>query len=793
MLHTRQLKTLRNIVVLAVVFTLMSPWMITAIGDSFGFVFKNVIPFCPKGLTVPFPTLEQNFSVLMLATFWGLLISQPINLWLINKWRTSIKQAFRDNVLELARSFDTRKSDRENGLKVNVDGILYVLNRYNPGLYLGFYAFLQKFQKYYAEVVSNDMPTSRKPPRQRIHAKEIELREIWDRIEDFSKDLYLCVIYLSRASREVRRENSFDFLAISSDLERIHSKARGMVWKKAQHNLLPVIPIFTFWLIFTLTHFLWGALILRNSTWFITDSWWISTDWLVGSIVISIVVYVLLASVVRYVTEQTESTYDDIAVGLASAPLTAFIGLVGVYKFSLTIPVKDRFALCNITTSISQNGFLKATMIFVLGWLTIFIFNRLIVYALSQWAERTDQRYDDMFVRIIQLFGTFIILAFYIGLELAAFSGSITRLTNGENVLLPYSIIVSTFGALLGFASNEGIENFFGGVLLQVDKPFEPGNRILIDGRLCDVQEIGMRSTKLYDITQSIEISIPNKKLAGEIIVNLSRPDLSLRLSAAVLVPSQDAGVELWADGCLLDVAYSNEEIDQMRISEDEIPEELKRVGRMSMRSLLARLENVNGEKYRKLRFHAIEGENIASLNVPEIYQATLNEIERLRKEYSNYAQKMNSDSENAALRKGLLIKASSPDTKENDIWEQIQMRYGFSSKKKLSIELKKYIAVLKKRASIMGQISRYVERLEQMTMVIIEELGYQPTVKELSEELQKEPRVVSRATSHLEELHLELQYFTIYMGRRDGVGYQTDKEIRRSFSLLGIPFVHID
>jgi small-conductance mechanosensitive channel len=59
-----------------------------------------------------------------------------------------------------------------------------------------------------------------------------------------------------------------------------------------------------------------------------------------------------------------------------------------------------------------------------------------------------------------------------------------------------------------------------------LDRPFRAGDMIeLDDGTVCRVQDIGLRSTKLYWGKSHAMIIMPNKEMANRKIVNYVRPD----------------------------------------------------------------------------------------------------------------------------------------------------------------------------------------------------------------------------------------------------------------------------
>ncbi len=77
-------------------------------------------------------------------------------------------------------------------------------------------------------------------------------------------------------------------------------------------------------------------------------------------------------------------------------------------------------------------------------------------------------------------------------------------------------------GLAFALAAQDTIANLFGSVVVAIDQPFKLGEVIKISGHIGMVEDIGLRSTKLRLLDKSL-IVMPNKSVASESIVNLSR------------------------------------------------------------------------------------------------------------------------------------------------------------------------------------------------------------------------------------------------------------------------------
>ena len=77
----------------------------------------------------------------------------------------------------------------------------------------------------------------------------------------------------------------------------------------------------------------------------------------------------------------------------------------------------------------------------------------------------------------------------------------------------------------------------------------------------CIIREVGLRSTKIYDIINHVIIIIPNNALANQDIVNLTKPDRYYRLRILVGV-SYDSDARQ-VEKALIDVAKENKDVEQ--------------------------------------------------------------------------------------------------------------------------------------------------------------------------------------------------------------------------------------
>jgi len=87
---------------------------------------------------------------------------------------------------------------------------------------------------------------------------------------------------------------------------------------------------------------------------------------------------------------------------------------------------------------------------------------------------------------------------------------------------LPYEGVVTGLGVgglALAFAARDTVSNMMGGGILMADRPFDRGDLIELDGTLATVEQVGLRSTKLRALNDTL-LHVPNTQLSDRTIAN---------------------------------------------------------------------------------------------------------------------------------------------------------------------------------------------------------------------------------------------------------------------------------
>lgn len=182
------------------------------------------------------------------------------------------------------------------------------------------------------------------------------------------------------------------------------------------------------------------------------------------------------------------------------------------------------------------------------GFLVLSIFSitfsyylvELIASYFEKVASKTQNKFDDILIPILKKIAQFLVIV--TGLVII-----------GESFSLNMKAIIAGLGIgglAFALAAKDSISNLFGSLMVLLDKPFEIGDFLKIDGKIeGKVESVGLRSTRLRTI-QGSEISIPNGILTNAHIDNYGRR-LMRRFESKIAIQynTQPEKIEAFCEG----------------------------------------------------------------------------------------------------------------------------------------------------------------------------------------------------------------------------------------------------
>lgn len=128
----------------------------------------------------------------------------------------------------------------------------------------------------------------------------------------------------------------------------------------------------------------------------------------------------------------------------------------------------------------------------------------------SKAAKKTENTLDDQLLPVVEKLVAIIIWSFGVIYILDYLDVNVTALLAG----------ISIGGLALALAAQDTVKNFFGSIMIFLDRPFQIGDWIHFKGVDGTVEEVGIRSTRIRTFSNSLTY-VPNAMLADSIVDNM--------------------------------------------------------------------------------------------------------------------------------------------------------------------------------------------------------------------------------------------------------------------------------
>jgi MscS family membrane protein len=277
----------------------------------------------------------------------------------------------------------------------------------------------------------------------------------------------------------------------------------------------------------------------------------LNTEW--GAFGISAAFWVLVGGTIRYtvapflnrLASKTKTPVDDIVLRVVGWPAFVLIALFGAVSSLAILGLPPEW------TDLVGRAYGFALVI-VLTWLGYRVFRRALMAYGEGTARKLGEETTDRIYPVFEKIGAVLIVLLGIMIAVQSLGYDLTLLLAGLGVV----------GLIVAFAAQDTLSNFFSGIYLMLDRAFRPGDLIQLDtGEICEVRDIGLRSTKLYWGKENVVLIIPNNKIAGTKVVNFDRPDRSVKVHLVVGV-SYSADIDQ-VKQVLLEIAESHPDVQR--------------------------------------------------------------------------------------------------------------------------------------------------------------------------------------------------------------------------------------
>ena len=258
---------------------------------------------------------------------------------------------------------------------------------------------------------------------------------------------------------------------------------------------------------------------------------------LLALLTIALVVERIAAALLRRIAQRIAGFGE---IKLREAQLKRFVRPLGMLFGWST------FMLCYPLLEIAEGnplsrtvGIVGGAIVSVAGGIAAWRFIDVIGDYLRAKALQTENKFDDMLVplvrRMLKIFVVLIGIAYLLSTVTEDFYRVIAGLSIGSAVLM--------------FAFKDSLENVFGTFTVLIDKPFQLGDWITVDGADGTVERVGFRSTRIRTFYNSL-VSIPNRHFISARVDNWgSRQYRRLRMTLGVTYDTPPEKIEAFCEG----------------------------------------------------------------------------------------------------------------------------------------------------------------------------------------------------------------------------------------------------
>ena len=253
---------------------------------------------------------------------------------------------------------------------------------------------------------------------------------------------------------------------------------------------------------------------------FLLEPWVVFTINMAAWILIVLFLNLILIRALRFLARRFPGDLEDIVLAIIHRPIMVLIGLYGL-TFSLRLLPLPQIVL-HWLEIISYS-----VVVILIAQITGRFIKDILVYYGEKWAARTETHVDDVVVPVLNMFGPLVIGIAATLIILPLWGINVTSVLLGAGVL----------GLVLGLALQDTLGNVFSGMSLLIEAPFRKGDLIVIgDKKISEVLHLGLRSTTLFSLEDQATIFMPNKAMATNMLVNLTKPTPEQRHSIELTV-----------------------------------------------------------------------------------------------------------------------------------------------------------------------------------------------------------------------------------------------------------------
>ena len=197
--------------------------------------------------------------------------------------------------------------------------------------------------------------------------------------------------------------------------------------------------------------------------------------------------------------------------------ISNLIYIFGLRMVTATLPIHQKFVIW------------LQDVIYVFGVIVVLWLIRRSALLAIEWSSLRTEHSKTLQQGFIPLMKNLITLFVF-------FMGSIMTLKHFDYDVMSLITALGVGSLAVGLAAKETLSNMISGFTLIIDRNLHPGDRINLGGSIGDVDEIGLRSTRIRTPNGNMLV-VPNSDMVNNKILNYSSPSRAVLCTATIRVP----------------------------------------------------------------------------------------------------------------------------------------------------------------------------------------------------------------------------------------------------------------
>ncbi len=255
--------------------------------------------------------------------------------------------------------------------------------------------------------------------------------------------------------------------------------------------------------------------------------WTIALVLIVATVIFAKIIYLAVGSFLKKLTKKTKNEFDDLLVDMLEEPMVFALIILGVW-----------YSLQTLNLSAAAEEIIGRAyyilIIFDAAWMLSRLMDAVVKKYIRPFVSKTDSKLDDQLLPLLRK-----------GIKVSIWVIAILVALNNAGYNVGALLASLGIGGLaFALAAKDTIANLFGSFTIFIDKPFEVGDRIMVQGYDGIVAEVGLRSTRLRTLNGRT-VTLANSEVADSAIENVtSEPSRKMTLDLGLTYDTDEVQME---------------------------------------------------------------------------------------------------------------------------------------------------------------------------------------------------------------------------------------------------------